>query len=1255
MSLPPQIRRILTPPPVIPSASLQPSSATAIASLAARTHLEQCVRDAKRKVPKAGQTQRGVSAAAGTATDKPVLQQVQRVVTLHPCLPLVAYLLEDAPTNANYNPSHKIITVQDLNTQQIIFNLHWMDLAACLYGEENAQKLVAATKTLGTLLHMSFLDASTLYWSGMMTHVSNDKNNNSHQLQHLLLQTTTRCIILNMTPSRYSSVVLWSSPQTFTNQLARHLLLASHVHQLASGGGEEATSGDKQQQALPSSNLLPLTEQLCLVGCTDGSLKCYNWVTQQVRKSIKGLGKNDWIVHLVAANAYASCDKKRILTLTKKGSCYLIELEWDGDDTAAHNLELKPPLARFVGGTAEGLDSDAMEHDLFHYDAHRDWILWMAPATKKQPTTLLVWNLKLLNDDFVKNQTSGNKTLLQPDPTLTVQFPGAEDTSITVLPTLNHGAFPDDAVVCAVATASGEFFLQAAVAHPKNTVSVAGVTAVLGVGLGDLLEHEASLDSVPVIRVHAIRAQPLGERPMVVVASNLGLLVLDLPNTTFTGARHLHFGAGHGSMGKSLLLVQHSEIIYASLDVLKVNPVGLMSPKNPVIVHESSAAMHMPPEYHKRPFRLVPNFLPSPSGLYVALMWPTEFRYEVLHIPSLLARVGQQRGSGGQLPSRNPVVACGTGIASFAWIGDDDTYAILHARDLMEASALLIAAATYVPAAIGESSGGMGIMNVAHLATGVTMSATKAVGGATKAVSGATLNATKLATGATKAAASMTLGATSVATKKTVKGLKKGAKVATFGLFSKKKNKNEDDGETDGGVSFTTQGDLSEEGASLAMMQPGQAMPGVGVTAPLQSQGKKRIVELRTLVAIESSEVSGTIAAANSSAAGELTLRGGARNLPTVLYGGPVLCVASAPDGNEKGHAHFYTRKPDETENTAAVYVSSGPTLPYPELCCWDDDGLLCAIVLENRVAIYLSHIPEFVLLGTVRIGSKSRIQNVRFVHGVLFCCTWNSIYCVFLGDLEGGVCKIDSYCLASSFVPALPDPPLNDDEYCGLAPPCIPMALVQPYVLGYQNGSLIVSTARGVYAVPLAHPLLRIGSLLAAQQVERAAKWFDAIPDYDHEALASFLERRGHHTLAMKLPGLSLETIVDMCMRYGDIGRLEEVVQEYGVNGLRAIDMGRGVSSSIFGPERTAHSVVVCVGAYLLAHGAVELTRLLATELLRSGEDGKRDALFLATLLLSVDEADASRLMRRAVERKNGVASDWIVGSFVRDHIVNN
>ncbi len=66
-----------------------------------------------------------------------------------------------------------------------------------------------------------------------------------------------------------------------------------------------------------------------------------------------------------------------------------------------------------------------------------------------------------------------------------------------------------------------------------------------------------------------------------------------------------------------------------------------------------------------------------------------------------------------------------------------------------------------------------------------------------------------------------------------------------------------------------------------------------------------------------------------------------------------------------------------------------------------------------------------------------------------------------------------------------------------------------------------------------------------------------------DDKAVVNFLERCGDPNLALQLPGLSLETLVDTCMRHGFNDRLEEVIVElYGVQGIRAVEFGSGLSS---------------------------------------------------------------------------------------------
>ena len=261
-------------------------------------------------------------------------------------------------------------------------------------------------------------------------------------------------------------------------------------------------------------------------------------------------------------------------------------------------------------------------------------------------------------------------------------------------------------------------------------------------------------------------------------------------------------------------------------------------------------------------------------------------------------------------------------------------------------------------------------------ASAVTKTATTATLAATKATS-AGIKATKAAKFAAKTAT-------------------KGVKKATFGLFKRKKNKSGEDGTS--GMSADDDYSESEEAGEMGMTPASMSLE-LGKMPVLEEKQKKSFVELHYLDALEakSMEASASIPAATTTPLGNINLRGGSRNLPVAVFGGPVLCVATKSEENGEGSAYFYTRKSDERGIKANEYVATGPTLPFPDLVVWDDDGVFCAVIAHNRVAVYLSEPPSFVLMGSVRVAlpshADSRITSARFIHGVLYCCTVSSVH----------------------------------------------------------------------------------------------------------------------------------------------------------------------------------------------------------------------------------------------------------------------
>lgn len=975
---------------------------------------------------------------------------------------------------------------------------------------------------------------------------------------------------------------------------------------------------------IPSTNALPLTQTLLLVGCSDGTLKCFDRALGKTMKSIKGLGKGDWMVQLIPANPLdQSLASKRMLTVTKKGAAYLIDIEV-GENGA---VEIKPPLARFVGGWPENTDP-ILEFSLIKYDAARDWIVWFQPHSPS--SVLYVWNLHALRKDFVLADPKLGG--VKPDPTLHIPIQG---NGHLIDPIQQAGAAWGDSsttlLFVNVSPTTGTLLLQAVMmpftVQAQHTSQAVQSVTILEAHLPDLLARDAGIMDLETqeiidqlngtLRIHSVRTQSLGPSSNeLLIGTNLGILLMQFPVPPLNGARHIHFGAGLGSLGKSILTVQGSDVMYASLDTLIANPVGFLEPKNLVDVYNSPLPVHMPVEsQRKRLFRTgTYSLIHSPSGTFVTLLWHAEYKYEILHIPSLLQRVGQVRGMNKAPDTRSACVASDVGVTDFAWVGDQDIFAVLHVPGWHDLAAEL----TPPEDEVTQSSGGIAVL-----------------GASVKNV-----------------AQTATLAATSIKTIATNKTVNKGLQKASFGLLGRKKKKGKDQNDDDASELFSN-------ASTLGSMS-------VSTSVTTEAKAKKRYVELRQLIGVDPQavELSHSVAPATSSTIGELSIRGGKRNIPIALFGGPVLCVGTRSEDNhsEEGSAQFYSTKKGEKGDRAAAYSATGPTIPFPDMCAWDDDGRMCAVATDCRVAIYLLDGSNFVLLGAVRISSPSlptaQISSLKFVHGALFCCTWNSVHLVLMGSLTHEICRLDSYLLASSDVPILSSDGLNPNDdaslrFAGtLAPTPVCLPLIQPAVLGFQSGSLIVSSLRGVFAIPLHHPIVRIGLLLCSGQVERATKWLDAIPDCDHESMAQFLERRGYVDLALKyLPGISLETVVDLSMRYGDLPRLVEVVETFGARGLRAIDMGRGLSDNAFTGESNPQTVIVCVGAYLLGHGQIEVVRRLASECLRyDDEQGRKDAFFLGALMLPVNESDANRVISRAVE---SCSDDWIIGKFVREFIL--
>lgn len=405
------------------------------------------------------------------------------------------------------------------------------------------------------------------------------------------------------------------------------------------------------------------------------------------------------------------------------------------------------------------------------------------------------------------------------------------------------------------------------------------------------------------------------------------------------------------------------------------------------------------------------------------------------------------------------------------------------------------------------------------------------------------------------------------------------------------------------------------------------------------------LVELFKLAEVQvgAAELAGGagVAAATTVSVGSLTVRGGDRAVPQVLFGGPALCVGCSvtstnamPDTDE-GMAYFYSRKSGaimDNDERASTYMTVGTSIPCPDLLEWDEDGLLCAVAYGSRVAIYLSDPPKFTLLGSANVVGGSRlgeaeqpIISLKFIHGVLYCSGPSSVHVVFLGNLaeEDTVCELDTYTIASSRSVPLQGTD-NPDEF---TPVPVITSLSQPHILTYHSGGLLVSTDVGLRLLPLSHPLIRIGTLLAANLTEKARKWIFDTPKEHHDFLAQFLIRRGRADLAIRdLNGLSLETYIDLCIKYERTSELENLINTHGGQVVMEI--------SSWGREEGGYSAISAIGLYMIGKNKIDCATRLVRQLISCGTDEVLvDAIKLATLIGAQDQNGGSALLQNVID----------------------
>ena len=311
---------------------------------------------------------------------------------------------------------------------------------------------------------------------------------------------------------------------------------------------------------------------------------------------------------------------------------------------------------------------------------------------------------------------------------------GAVTSIIDVVPSYTHPSLPCDssAIACLLVTSKGDVVTVAsslagkkesatnmaipfhrtslstlfstplassspAVISPKNS---AGVTAaaladvrggvrVYAIAVPDLLPTVcllATSGGVTVVDLAGGSAQGIGARHVLLTPGTIA------PAADPTAAQKL---SGRQQRNPGVLSVTQGIVYAATLNCPPINSKNLtfMGPirtvnTTPVYNLASSIRSQLATSQGiDGPSRLPPNalksrprLLHSPSGNYICLYWHLENRYEILHVGTLIKTArsssdARQMSTEGQMSA---LVDAGTNVLSFAWVGDEDVFSLLH-------------------------------------------------------------------------------------------------------------------------------------------------------------------------------------------------------------------------------------------------------------------------------------------------------------------------------------------------------------------------------------------------------------------------------------------------------------------------------------------------------------------------------------------------------------------------------------------------
>lgn len=608
---------------------------------------------------------------------------------VHPTEPILMYVV----TYKKNDPLSQRIIVQNYATRQTIQSIEIQEVVQTWLGALLKQKSLkekqAIIKTtclnLGMIISLQFVDEQVIFHqSAGRTSPSKDVSSKS---PYLIVQCRKEILLYSLMEENTGIATVEEINQNILNK------------------------------SLPSSK--PVTccdSNLLLIGCSDGAMRFYSKHEHKVIKSVRGPnGRADPVVDIVFINPWKyehtqmnnysidNGDKDYIImkvaTVCASGVAYLWELQLSFTETGrVGSIKIRPPLVKF---DADRILSGAISHANIHssginaykfkvrYEPERELLYWTVLTTisgvKKIST--IVWDVTDNTIEIAMKSSSSELPLLYPSNIIRMPSSLILDHEASVCTGFAHPSFSDVAIMSAVVSNDVNLTIigsrRGAPAKKKESEESIiyyqfPFNFLKNTTDDNLLSYLRFYDSrkISLVAIEIPFAQPSS----IVVATTAGIMIIDLmdSNPLVTGSLHSMVPIGRGDYG--IISTVNSSLYLSSIDfnlnTKARNPVGRMPLKRSKMVYDSSLNLQPFSASLGRPVRLPPKLLPSPSGDFICIFWQEEQMYEIVHVTSLV--------NISETSNMSPAVDSGNNVLSFAWVGDDDIFALLFPPEMIK-------------------------------------------------------------------------------------------------------------------------------------------------------------------------------------------------------------------------------------------------------------------------------------------------------------------------------------------------------------------------------------------------------------------------------------------------------------------------------------------------------------------------------------------------------------------------------------------